>query len=133
MNKQPVPKKTIHMKTFENQHGMTPEAMHQQYAFGSALCPSCGRAATVRVISYVEFKELNRTSDGAMILLKLQREHEGKVPMVRFKWGEFVKLGTYFSCQHCRGDMERRLAKSPSWIHHDFDEMPQNRPVFQVH
>ena len=133
MNKQPVPKKVVHLKTFENTHGLTPQRMHQKYAWGDAKCPSCGRVAVVRVISYVEFKELHRTSDGAMILMKLTKANDGRVPMVRFKWGEFVKLGEYYACSLCRKDMEKRLARSPSWVHHEFDEMPTATPLVQVH
>ena len=126
---------TIHVKRFGDGsagHNMTPARMHQRLAWGDARCPKCRKLAVIRAITYCPTADLQKSEEGVSLMLRLARDNNGNVPIIETKYGKYIKLGEYFACGDCRKSMMQKLAKAPSWILVDWEELPQMNARVQV-
>lgn len=92
----------------------TPQEVHRALAFRKPCL--CGQPAAIRILALGDKKELVQKYPDFLGFLAAQHE-EGKVPIVRTRWGEMIKVGEVWACDTCKHDAEKAAAKHPSWVH----------------
>ena len=115
-----TPAKTIHRKTFA--HGrMTPQEMHRMFAFPlDARCAGCGGRPHVRAITMVSIKDA--LAQGLVSQSEVtSADFLGKcmVPIQETKGTKpvpYIRLSNAYSCDRCRREFEKALAKLPSYM-----------------
>ena len=115
----------IHLSKFANGQE-TPLEMHRRIAWAGKGCDRCGGPPVVRCISYAPFKELD--ANCPEFLASIAMQNEGKVPMVEFTYGKFVRIGKSFACANCSKAMQHQAAagtRKKSWILLDWDWGPE--------
>lgn len=116
---------------------MTAEEVHQKYAFPPGAKCRCGRRPLIRAISMAPLADARRhwpeldvlASESPVELFKRLVELKGSDG----KPAPFVRLGIAYACQDCRRDMERAMAKLPSWVLVEINRGPgTDRPLVAV-
>jgi len=117
----------IHIKKFMSGE-MSPSEAHKKYAWGGKRCNACNGAAAVRCLSFAPFTELEQRA--MPLLLDVIAKNDGRVPIVEFTYGKFVRIGEAFACSGCQKDLAKQAASGPSWVLHEFQLPPKD--TFQV-
>ncbi len=118
-----MPKNVTNKKQFMNGR-MTPEELHQKLAIPhSAKCSGCGGRPLIRASVFGPLDEV-KAKDPSIELLAQQNPEMFLAMLVPTKLGPFVRISTAFSCKSCRPDLEKTLAKAPSWCFVDIDAGP---------
>lgn len=121
--------KVIHLKKFMGGL-LSPREAHRKFAFGGRGCTECGQPAVIRIRTFGELTEVNKRSP--QFLMLLAKENEGRVPVVDFTYGKFVKMGEAFACRDCAAKAEQAAAKAPSWCVVEIDKGPKDEMAMQV-
>lgn len=106
----------------------TAQEVHQRTALAGRVC-ICGAPASMRALSFAPVADaLNYAPE---YMMALARANNGQIPMLKFRRGrtddsatEFVKIGEVCACSRCKSQLERQMAKAPSWVLVDFDYGP---------
>lgn len=122
-------KAKIHEKKTFN--GTPASEIHRKYAYGNNRC-ICGEHPIVQIKAFATIADLNQYEPG--ILLKIAKEHQGRVPVAEFTYGKFVRIGTVYACERCRNAAEKAASKMPSWVLVEINAgpNPKNAVNFQV-
>jgi len=107
----------------------TPEEMHRRVAWGGAKC-LCGGPAVVRIRMFGEAKYLAQNKPE--FIMDLAAKNQGRVPMVKFTYGDFVRISDVYACSNCKATALKSAAHHPSWMFPEIDEGPKNPTQVQV-
>lgn len=123
----------IHVKRFMGGR-QSPEQVHRELAWNGAWCGGCGsKAPVIRIITFAPFDELDKRDEGKMWLMQVALQNGGRVPIVEFTYGKFVRLGKVYACAGCRKDAEVASARGkPDWVLVEIQEAPTLKPQVQV-
>ncbi len=114
--------KIVHVDKFM-QGTMTPNEVHRKYAYGTHKC-ECGLPPAGRILSFASVVDMTRDEERRARLQDLTMRNEGRVPMVKFTYGDFVKLGETFFCDLCQSTAEKAAARLPDWVLTEIDRGP---------
>jgi hypothetical protein len=115
--------KKIHLTKFANGRE-TPQEMHRRLAWGGKRCDACKGPPVVRCITYAPFVDLSQRSPE--LLASLAAKNDGRIPMVEFTHGKYVKVGQAFACAACHKNLQRTAAHgAASYIQHEWDWGPE--------
>ncbi len=126
--------KNLHLKRFDGGR-RTPQQYHTEFAFSpNARCSSgCGRRPEVRAIVMCPFDEAvkrNMLPEGAMfnpeIMKLIVTVNEGGKPK------PYVRISVTYACKSCQAEMEKAMAKGPSWCIVDIQRGPDPTNKVQV-
>jgi hypothetical protein len=120
----------IHRKTFDNGNS-TPEEYHSKYAFPlGARCAGCNadKGLLLRAFTYVPLDEMKKRDPMFDALIAVKPEAALKL-IVPLKGGDgkpypHVRVSTTYACKRCVPELEKALAKSPSWAVVDISRGP---------
>lgn len=123
----------LHMKKFAGGR-MTPVEMHQRYAFPLGAKCMCGARPRFRAIVMIPIDEARKRMPGLDDIMLADPEGfmQNLVQIRESKTDSDKDLKTYFrlsvvySCQRCRRDMDKALAKAPSWAIVEINEGPKD-------
>lgn len=100
--------------------GKSAAEVHREATCAGRFCP-CGAPASHRAISFSPLGEV-LSRQGLGYLKWLQKQNNGMLPLVDFRTGsthhteKFVRIGEAFSCDGCFSEMQKQMAKAPSWV-----------------
>jgi len=109
---------------------LTPTELHRVVAWSGGSCDKCGGLPVVRVRVFAEFAECNRRSPEFVI--KLAMENDGRLPVVDFKQGKYIRISQSYACEHCKQELIKEAAKAPSWACVEVDEGPDPKNRVQM-
>lgn len=116
---------------------MTPEEMHQKYAFPIGSKCLCGRRPRFRAIVMMPFDEARKRmpgldeimqADPVAFMQQLVKIRENKTD-ADHELKTYLRVSVTYSCHACRRDMDKALAKAPSWAIVEINEGPQNAKI----
>ena len=84
-------------------------------------CTLCGRPA---VLTCRVFAPLDSIPPQHLMVMGLERG--GKIPVVRTKYGKFIRIGEAAACAAHKVDLERQSAKHPDTWFVEFDRGPDH-------
>lgn len=125
-----------HMKKFAGGR-MTPEEMHQKYAFPIGAKCLCGRRPRYRAIVMMPLDEARKrmpgldeimNADPVAFMQQLVKIRENKTD-ADHQLKTYLRVSVTYSCKACRGQMDRALAKAPSWAIVEINEGPENAKI----
>lgn len=123
---------TIHVRKFMDGK-MTPDEAHRQTAWAGGCCMYCGSPKpAVRIQLFGLVSEcIERHAQWCM---QEAAKHDGRLPIVNFTYGKFVRMQRTYACDGCRSRAEREAAQGqPSYVLVEFDYGPgPDKPVVQV-
>jgi hypothetical protein len=120
--------KTIHRRQlFDGRE--TAEQVHWG-AFPGAKC-ACGLPPAIRCVTFAPIGDL--LEQDPLRAQAMAQANGGQLPMVRFTYGVFVKIGEMFACSLCKATLEKVAARLPSWVLVEWDRGPgPDSPIVQV-
>jgi hypothetical protein len=92
---------------------LTPNEAHRKFAFGGHHCDVCGGPPALCVRVFAKVDDVLQKSPEWVI--KESAKHGGKLPVVDFKDGKYVRISMSYACDRCKATLEREAAKAPSW------------------
>lgn len=116
-----------HLKRFDPIRRRTPQEMHREFAFPpAAKCCGCQGKPHVRAIIMIPLKDAvaqgmvsPETTPTALAPITVPiQESPGAKPTA------YLRLSMTYACSRCRRDMEKQLAKAPSWAIVEINEGP---------
>lgn len=109
------PRQIQHLQKFDGGR-RTPQEVHAQHAFPpNAKCSGCGGRPSVRGIVMAPFDEAQKRGflpDGFItpeVAQTIVQINEGGRPR------PYIRISMAYSCRNCAKEMEKVLAKAPSW------------------
>lgn len=116
-----------------------PRKVHSQLAFPiNAKCNGCGRRPMIRGITLCPMDEARKRMpelealmvadpDGFMKNVVEIRENPKDVT-----GKPYLRLGIAYACETCKRELEKTLAKSPSWMIVEINYGPKARAIFST-
>lgn len=112
-------------------NGQSAEDVHRSHFPGNARCKCGSRQVVVQARSFIPVADLIR--DNPQLAMQLAAQNMGQLPVVDFRHGKHVRIGSVFACRDCKTDLERALARAPSYVVVEIDRGPgPDAPVVQV-
>ena len=109
----------------------TAEEVHVKYALAGMKCGKCKGPPAIRARVFAPVEYLLREHPDFM--MNLAAKHDGGVPIVDFVHGKHVLFGNYVACKGCSKDLEKNLAKAPSFFVVEINRGPgPEKPTVQV-
>lgn len=126
-----------HMKKFAGGQ-MTPEEMHQKFAFPIGAKCLCGRRPRYRAIIMMPLDEARKRMPGLdEIMISAPEEFMGQLVKIRenktdsdHQLKTYLRVSVTYACKECRRDMDKALSKAPSWAIVEINEGPANPKIF---
>lgn len=125
--------RVIHRTTFEQRHGMTPQEMHRETAWGGpkCYCYVCGSRAVVIELSY-SMPPMDLAVKEPAIAARMYAQYDGQLPVWRSRYGKLVKFAVEYACALHAKQVEIDAAKLPSHILVEIDRGPEPNKRVQV-
>jgi len=97
---------------------ITAEELHRKIVYAGHNCGKCGSNKPVmRVMLLAPKAEVVGDASYAARLVKIAAANEGNVPVLKLKYGDFVRMATVYGCGNCKKEIEKWAAHTPSsWI-----------------
>ena len=114
----------------------TAQDVWQQHVIGQNLCNKCKAQATLEAHLFWPIEDFEK--DQPALAVKIASEHNGGIPFVSFKSAggvkrNFVHMPTLYACGHCARELEKMLAKAPSYVVVEIRRGPgEDKPQVQV-
>lgn len=98
-----------------------------QHVIHGHLCNKCQSPATMEGHLFWPVEEFEK--DHPALAVKIAQAHNGGIPFVSFRSAggvkrNFVHLPTLYACPNCRAELERMLARAPSYVVAEFRRGP---------
>ena len=114
----------------------TAQDIWRQYVIGNHTCNKCEARATMEAHVFWPVEDFER--DQPALAVQIASEHHGGIPFVSFKAPErtrrdFVHMPTLYACDGCSAELEKVLARAPSYVVVEFRRGPgPDKPQVQV-
>lgn len=109
----------------------TAQEVHQMYAFpAGATCQTCARRPLIRAITMARVDDAKKHfEEVAALPLDLLMERIVQLKGVDGKPEPYVRLGVAYACRGCAKEMEKALAKLPSWVCVEINRGPAQEKI----
>ena len=115
----------------------TAQELWRQTVIGERKCMHCQVMRAIGTINmFWPAKDFEK--DQPALAVKIASEHQGGIPFVSFKSAggikrNFVHMPTLYACGHCARELEKMLAKAPSYVVVEIRRGPgEDKPQVQV-
>lgn len=97
----------------------TVQDVWRQHVVHRNLCCKCQSRAIIEGHLFWPVEDFEK--DHPALAVQIASEHQGGIPFVSFRSAggvkrDFVHLPTLYACGNCARDMERMLARAPSYV-----------------
>lgn len=97
----------------------TAQDIWRQHVIGKRLCNKCQAPATMEGHLFWPVEDFER--DQPALAVQIASQHHGGIPFVSFRSAggvkrDFVHMPTLYACGNCAREMERMLARAPSYV-----------------
>lgn len=114
----------------------TAQEIWRQYVIGAHTCNKCEARATMEAHVFWPVEDFE--VDQPALAVQIASEHHGGLPFVSFKSSgggrrDFVHMPTLYACDGCSAELEKMLARAPSYVVVEFRRGPgPEKPQIQV-
>jgi hypothetical protein len=105
----------------------TAQDVWRQHVIGRHLCNKCSAPATMEGHLFWPCEEFEK--DHPALAVQIAQAHHGGIPFVSFRSAggvkrNFVHLPTIYACPNCSSELEKMLARAPSYVVAEFRRGP---------